>query len=73
MVPFELEAGFLEVDDGVEEGEDVGAEVGDVLHGVVMGVEDGEEVVHPGGVDEGPSHDWEEGDLDGVSDCLLTC
>jgi len=42
---------FVEVDDAVEEGEYVGGEVGYVLHGPVVSVEDGEEVVHPGGVD----------------------
>lgn len=59
----ELHGGLAEVDDAVEEGEDVAAEVGDVLHGPVMGVEDGEGVVHPAGMDEGPGHDGEEGDL----------
>ena len=57
----------MEIDDAVEQRKDVGTEVRHVLHGVVVGVEDGEEVVHPGRVDEGPGHDREEGYLDGVS------
>ena len=63
MVALEFLDGFVEVDYAVEEGEYVGGEVGYVLHGPVVGVEDGEEVVHPGGVDEGPGHQGEEVDL----------
>lgn len=44
--------GFVKVDDAVEEGEDLGGEGGHVSHGPVVGVEDGEEVVHPAGVNE---------------------
>lgn len=53
----ELPNGLVEVDYAVEEGEDVGAEVGDVLHGVVVGIEDGQEEVHPARVDQGPGHE----------------
>lgn len=56
---------FVEVDDAVEEGEDLGGEGGDVAHRVVVSVDDGEGVVHPAGVDEGPGHEREEGDLGG--------
>lgn len=58
--------GLVEVDDGVEEGEDLGVEGGDVAHRPVVGVEGGEDVVHPGGVDEGPGHKGEEGDVEGA-------
>lgn len=47
---------FMEVDDGVEKGEYVGAKGGYVLHCPVVGVKDGEEVVHPCCVDQGPRH-----------------
>ena len=60
----ELAGGLVEVDDTVKEGEDVAAEVRHVLHGPVVGVEDGQRVVHPAGVDERPCHDGQEGDLE---------
>lgn len=53
----------MEVDDAVEEGEDVGAEVCHVLHCPVVRVEDGEREEHPARVDEGPCHYGEEVDL----------
>ena len=56
MVALQLLHGFVEVDDAVEEGEDVGAEGGHVLHRPVVCIEHGEQVVHPGGVEEGPGH-----------------
>ena len=58
----QFERGLVKVNDAVEERKDVGGKVCHVAHGVVVGVEDGEEVVHPGGVDQGPGHEWEKGD-----------
>lgn len=63
---FELLDSFVEVDDAVEKREDFGGEGGYVAHGVVVGVYEGEDVVHPAGVDEGPGHEGEEGDLWGL-------
>ena len=60
---------FVEVDDGVEQRERFGCESGHVTHGPIMGIEDGENIVHPTGVYEGPSHEWEERNL---SDLLFT-
>ncbi len=55
--------GFMEVDDDVEEREDFGRKVGYVAHGPIMGVGEGKKEVHPAGVDEGPGHEREKGDL----------
>ena len=44
--------GFVEVNDAIEEREDLCRECGHVSHGPVVGVEDGEEIVHPAGVNE---------------------
>ena len=61
----ELLNGFVKVDDAVEEGEYFRGECGYVAHCPVVGVEDGEDVVHPAGVDERPGHEWEEGYVEG--------
>lgn len=49
---FQFYGCFVEIDDVVEEREDVGVEVGDVFYGLVVGVEDGEEVVYLVSMDE---------------------
>ena len=47
MISFQGRSSFVEVDDAVQEREDIGAEICDVTHCPVMGVEDSEEPVHP--------------------------
>jgi hypothetical protein len=54
---------FVEVDNGIKKGEDFAAKGRDVAHCPVVGVEESEDEVHPAGVDEGPGHEWKEGDL----------
>lgn len=54
---------FVKVNDAVEEREDFGGEGGYVAHGPVVGVDEGEEQVHPAGMDEGPCHEGEKGYL----------
>lgn len=56
---------FVEIDDAVEEGKDLGAEGCHIAHGPIVCVEDGEKEVHPAGVDARPCHEGEVGDLDG--------
>lgn len=46
----------MKIDDGVEEREDIGGEGCDVLHRPVMGVKYGEEIVHPGRMNQRPCH-----------------
>lgn len=53
----------MKIDDTVQKREDVGAEMGDILHRPVVGIEDGEEVVHPASMDERPGHHRQEFDL----------
>ena len=65
MSALELLNGFVKVDDAVEERENLGRECGHVSHGPVVGVEDGEDVVHPAGVDQRPGHEWEKRYIEG--------
>lgn len=54
---------FVEIDDGVEEGEDLGREGGHITHGPIVGIEHGKNIVHPTGVYQRPCHEREEGNL----------
>lgn len=64
MCALQLESRLVEVDDAVEQREHTSAEVRHVLHRPVVGVEDGQQGEHPPGVDEGPSHDGQEVDVE---------
>ena len=50
----------MKVDDTVEQREDLGRESSHISHGPMMGICDGEEVVHPASVDETPGHERQE-------------
>lgn len=53
----------MEVDDRVQQREYLSRKRRHVLHRPVMGIEDGEQPMHPGRVDAGPSHEREVVDL----------
>lgn len=54
----------MKVDDAIQQREDLSAKSGDIAHGVVVGVQDREEVVLPGSVDEGPGHEGQKWDME---------
>ena len=64
MRALELLNRFVEVDDGVEEGEDLCVERRNIAHCPVMRIKRGEDVVQPGGMDKCPSHEGKEGDVE---------
>jgi hypothetical protein len=57
---------LVEINDGVQETENLTGEVGDVKHGPLVCVEDGKEPEHPTRVNEAPSHEREELDVERV-------
>ena len=63
MRSLELLHGFVKVYDAIKKGEDFGGESCHVAHCPIVGVDDGEDIMHPAGVDKGPGHEGEEGNL----------
>ena len=60
MISLKFLNSFVKINNAVQEREDIGAEGCDVLHGPIVGVEYGEEIVHPTGMDKRPRHYREE-------------
>ena len=56
MSTLQLLYSFVKIYDAIQERENLGGEGGYVSHGPIMSVKDGEKVVHPCCMDEGPRH-----------------
>lgn len=55
--------GFMKVNNAVEEGEDLGREGGDIADRPIVGIDHGQNIVHPSSMDKRPRQKGQEWDL----------